>query len=69
VLKGLFLLALIALAIYLVVRMAQRGGTSGTAVRRPSPPPAPRRPIAPDDDLDFLRDLERKRRHPDDPEP
>lgn len=63
------LVALLALAIYLVVRTVQRGGTPpqrgggrGNA-RRP-----PTRPMAPDDDLDFLRDLDRKRKHPDDPE-
>ena len=36
-------------------------------VRRPQPRP-PQRPVAPDDDEDFLRDLDRKRRHPEDPD-
>jgi hypothetical protein len=74
VLKVLVLVALMALAIYLVVRTVQRGGNPpqrgghggqrrGGTQRRP-----PSRPIAPDDDLDFLRDLDRKRKHPDDPD-
>jgi hypothetical protein len=65
VLKALVLLALLALAIYLVVRTVQGRG----AVQKPKlqrRPPA--RPIAPDDDAEFLRDLDRKRKHPDDPE-
>ncbi len=69
-LKVLVLVALFALAVYLLVRMVQRGGTFPTSrpPGRPSPPSPPRRPVAPDDDLDFLRDLDRKRKHPDDPE-
>jgi hypothetical protein len=61
VLKVLVLVALLALAIYLVVRTIQRRGLLET--RRPSG-----RPFAPDDDPDFLRDLDRRRRHPDDPD-
>jgi len=64
VLKVLFVVALLALAIYLLVRTVQRRGVLD---HRPTLPPR-RRPIAPDDDPDFLRDLDRKRRHPDDPE-
>lgn len=30
---------------------------------------ARRRPVAPDDDEDFLRDLDQRRRHPEDPDP
>ena len=67
-LKVLVVVALFALAVYLLVRMRQRAG-GGRPISRPrTPPPAPRRPIAPDDDPDFLRDLDRKRKHPDDPE-
>ena len=64
-LKVLVLLALLALAIYLVVRTVQGRGT----IQKPKPlrrPPT--RPIAPDDDADFLRDLDRKRKHPDEPD-
>jgi hypothetical protein len=65
VLKVLFVLALLTLAIYLVVRTVQGRGT----VQKPKPQRRPpTRPIAPDDDADFLRDLDRKRKHPDDPE-
>ena len=66
-LKALFLLALLALAIYLIVRTVQ--GRGGVVQKRPPQqrrPPA--RPVAPDDDADFLRDLDRKRKHPDDPD-
>jgi len=66
VLKVLVLVVLLGLAIYLVVRTVQgRGGTPPPkrAPRRPPP-----RPVAPDDDPDFLRDLDRKRKHPDDPD-
>ena len=63
----LLLLALFALAIYLVVRGVQR--VSRPQQRQPSfTPSVPARPIAPDDDLDFLRDLDLKRKHRDDPE-
>ena len=61
-LKVLVLVALVALAIYLVVRNVQRA--SGPQQGRRSfghRPPA--RPVAPDDDIDFLRDLDRKRKH------
>jgi hypothetical protein len=61
VLKVLVFVALLALAIYLVVRTVQRRGLLD--LHRPQP-----RPYAPDDDPDFLRDLDRKRRHPDDPD-
>ncbi len=55
----LFVLILAAVAIYLLVRMAQeRRGPSAAPRRRPQPP----RIVAPDDDEDFLRDLDRKRR-------
>ena len=70
-LKILLVVALVAVAIYLVVRASQGGaaalGKRGPT-RRPPKPPKPRA-IAPDDDEDFLRDLDRKkRRDPEDPE-
>jgi hypothetical protein len=67
VLKVLFLLALLALAIYLVVRSVQGRG-SVVPKRKPLQRRPPTPPLAPDDDPDFLRDLDRKRKHPDDPE-
>jgi hypothetical protein len=66
VLKFLLFVILIAIAVYLTVRAVQRRGIA-PAPRRQSPPP---RVKGPDDDADFLRDLdrERKRKHPEDPE-
>ncbi|MDP3890654.1 hypothetical protein [Nocardioides sp.] len=62
-LKFVIVVVVIALAIYLLVRAAERG-SSGQAARRPfSPKPRPpQRPLGPDDDPDFLRDLNRKNR-------
>ena len=61
--KAVLLVAILALVIYALLRLWERR----KAARRPGPhrhPQAPgsRRVIAPDDDVDFLRDLERKRR-------
>ncbi len=65
-LKFLLVVALIAVVTYLVVRTFQQRGAlpKPTPRRKPHPP----RVIGPDDDPDFLRDLDRKRRHPEDPE-
>jgi hypothetical protein len=50
--------------VYLLVRIIQRRGIAPASGRRASTPPLrPRRTIAPDDDPDFLRDLDRKRKH------
>ncbi len=65
-LKFLLVVILVAVAVYLTTRFLQeRGLPSGPRPRprRPEPP----RVIGPDDDPDFLRDLERKRKHPEDP--
>ena len=59
--------ALFAVAVYIVVRLGQqRAGRRPVARRRPAPPPP--RVMGPDDDDDFLRDLDRKRRNPEDPD-
>ncbi len=65
--KFLLVVILVALTVYLVVRAAQRTGVTPPArpQRRRLEPP---RVIGPDDDPDFLRDLDRKRRHPEDPD-
>ena len=63
-LKFLILVILVAVAVYMTVRVIQRRGILPPAHRTP-----PSRPVAPDDDPDFLRDLDRKRRHPEDPDP
>ena len=46
------MVALIAVAIYLVVRVIERRG-----IRRPRSRKPPQRPIGPDDDPDFLSGL------------
>ncbi len=53
-----------AVAVYLVVRVVQRRRLKGPegppgGVRRPPP-----RPLGPDDDPDFLWNLDKKKRHP-----
>lgn len=48
--------------IYAVVRLVQGPGPGRTPAR-------PSRPVAPDDDPDFLRDLDRRRRQRDDSDP
>lgn len=66
-LRFLLIVALFALAVYVVTRLAQRRGGARPQLprRRPQPPP---RVMGPDDDDEFLRDLDRKRRNPDDPD-
>ena len=61
------MLVLFAVAIYLLVRVFQE---RGMMPERPSRPqrPTPPQPVAPDDDEDFLRDLDRKRLNPEDPD-
>ena len=67
-LKFLLVVAVVGVVTYLAVRLMQRRlpGGGSPAPRRPLPGPKPK--VAPDDDEDFLRDLERKRRHPEDPD-
>lgn len=69
-LKFLIVVAVFAAVTYLVTRMLQERGEGGNTAlrRRPQRPTEPPRPVAPDDDVDFLRDLDRKRRHPKDPD-
>ena len=68
-LKVLLFAAFVALAIYVVMWAFERRRAAGQAQRRhPStgrPKRQPPRMVAPDDDEDFLRDLDRKRRHQD----
>ncbi len=62
--KFLLVVIVLGVLVYLLVRVIQRRGIAPASGRRPSPPPPkPRRTIAPDDDPDFLRDLDRKRKH------
>ena len=61
--KLLLVVLVFAAVTYLAIRWMQDRGTGGSpAQRRPSRPKPPTRPIAPDDDEKFLRDLEWKRR-------
>lgn len=62
-LKFLLVVILIAVMVYLTVRVIQRRG-----ILPPSHHTPPPRPLGPDDDPDFLRDLNRKRKHPEHPE-
>ena len=68
--KILLVVLLIALVIYGVTRAIERRGLSRP--QRPQRPQQPPRAVAPDDDPDFLRDLERRKRreqeHGGDPE-
>jgi hypothetical protein len=63
--KFLLIVILLAAAIYFTVRVIQRRGILPDR-------PDDRRPFGPDDDPDFLRDIDRKRRRrpkPEDPDP
>lgn len=54
------MVALLAIAVYLTIRLIEKRRTGrGSGPIRPAPG---RRVIAPDDDPEFLRDLEQKRR-------
>ncbi|WP_372736861.1 hypothetical protein [Nocardioides sp.] len=66
-LKVLLVLLLFAALTYGLIRVIERRGVAGRTAR-PTKPQPPRRPVAPDDDVDFLRDLDRKRRQPPDPD-
>ena len=61
-LKFFLVVVLVGVAIYLIVRVIQRRGVL------PTPKPTPPRPVGPDDDPDFLRDLDKKKKHPEDPD-
>ncbi|MSZ77124.1 MAG: hypothetical protein F2667_08485 [Actinobacteria bacterium] len=64
------MIAVFAAITYLTIRVIQRRGVlPPPQPKKRSAPPAKPRMVAPDDDEDFLRDLDRKRLHPDDPEP
>lgn len=69
--RFILVVLLLAVAVYFLVRFID-GRRGGRPVRRPSGPRQPnptRRTIAPDDDDQFLRDLERKRRRKKDEPP
>jgi hypothetical protein len=62
----LVLLVVAVVVVVLVMRAAGAppGGGRARAPRRPGPP-RPSRPLAPDDDPDFLRELDRRTRRDD----
>lgn len=64
-LKFLLVVILVAVIVYLTARAIERRGIAPSP-RRPQPPP---RPLGPDDDADFLRDLDRKRKRKDPEDP
>ena len=72
-LKLLLVVLVFAAVTYLVTRALQARGPDGRhGLPRPRPPKRPStppRPVAPDDDEDFLRDLDRKRLNPPDEGP
>lgn len=65
-LKFLLVVILVAVIVYLTARAIERRGVAPAPPRRPQPPP---RPLGPDDDADFLRDLDRKRKRKDPEDP
>jgi hypothetical protein len=67
VLKVLLVVVLFAVATYYLIRVIERRGVARPVRRRPEPRQE-QRPVAPDDDEEFLRDLDQRRRHPEDPD-
>ncbi|GAB2871955.1 hypothetical protein [Nocardioides pacificus] len=65
-LKFVLVVAVFALAFYLTIRVIERRGLQGGGGRGEGPGtrPAPPRPLGPDDDPDFLWQLDRRKRHP-----
>jgi len=63
VLKVLLVVVLFAVATYYLIRVIERRGVARPVRRRPEPR-HDHRPMAPDDDEEFLRDLDRKRLNP-----
>ena len=66
----LIVLVVAVVVVVLVMRAASAPGRPGGGLRAPRRPGGPRRtgpvrPLAPDDDPDFLRDLERRTRRDD----
>ena len=53
-LRVILVVVVVAVVIYVVLRLIERGGIA----RKQAP-----RTVAPDDDLDFLRDIDRRRPH------
>jgi hypothetical protein len=67
VLKFLLVVIVFAAVTYLAVRAIQQRGLMPDKPVLPRRQP-PRKMVAPDDDEEFLRDLDRKHRNPEDPD-
>ena len=65
--KFLLVVIVFAAATYLAVRVIQQRGLMPDKPTLPKRQP-PRKMVAPDDDEEFLRDLDRKRLNPEDPD-
>jgi hypothetical protein len=69
VLKVLLVVMIVAVATYALVRVIQRRGVQSPLVNARRRPTRPSGPVGPDDDEEFLRELDRKRlRRPEDPD-
>ena len=66
-LKVLLVVVLFAVATYYLIRVIERRGVARPVRRRPEARPQARQ-VAPDDDEEFLRDLDQRRKHPEDPD-
>ena len=60
-LKAVIFVAFVAVLIYFITRAIESG-----LAARPRRTPKPRRPVGPDDDQDFIWNLNKKRRQKDD---
>jgi hypothetical protein len=70
VFKFVFVVLLLSVVTYLLIRVIERRGISRPGgPSRPAGPTAPRGPLGPDDDPDFIWGLNKKRRHPDEDPP
>lgn len=69
-LRVVFFLALFAAVVYATFWLIDRRNEGGGGSSRPGSgnKPVPRGPVGPDDDEDFLRELDRKQRHSKDEE-
>lgn len=71
VLVGMLLIGALLFALWRMSGPANSSGGSRGGTARPTPPPmrkpARREPLAPDDDPDFLRELDRRARRKDEP--
>lgn len=61
--KFVLVVVVVGALVYLTVRIIERRGLKPLRPHRPQP-----RPLAPDDDPDFLWGLDKKKRHPEDDE-